>query len=54
MKFHNDILSLVGKTPLVRINKLTKQHKIKQMLNLPLKRKETKSVQQQLQQRIHQ
>mgnify|MGYP000032276218 CR=1 FL=1 len=29
MKFHNDILSLVGKTPLVRINKLTKQHNIK-------------------------
>ena len=29
MKFHNDILSLVGKTPLVRINKLAKQHKIK-------------------------
>jgi cystathionine beta-synthase len=29
MKFYNDILSLVGKTPLVRINKLTKQHKIR-------------------------
>jgi cystathionine beta-synthase len=29
MKFHNDILGLIGNTPLVRINNLTKQHKIK-------------------------
>lgn len=29
MKFYNNILSLIGKTPLVRINHLTKQHKIK-------------------------
>lgn len=29
MKFHNDILGLIGKTPLVRINNITKQHKIK-------------------------
>jgi len=29
MKFYNDILGLIGRTPLVRINKLTKEHKIK-------------------------
>lgn len=29
MKYYNDILELIGKTPLVRINNLTKQHKIK-------------------------
>jgi cystathionine beta-synthase len=29
MKFYDDILALVGNTPLVRINHLTKQHKIK-------------------------
>ncbi|MGD9562209.1 MAG: pyridoxal-phosphate dependent enzyme [Pyrinomonadaceae bacterium] len=29
MKYYNDILELVGKTPLVRINHFTKQHKIK-------------------------
>jgi cystathionine beta-synthase len=29
MKFYNDILGLVGKTPLVRINHLTRQYKIK-------------------------
>ena len=29
MKFYNDIIGLVGKTPLVKINNLTKQHKIK-------------------------
>jgi cystathionine beta-synthase len=29
MKFHNNILSLVGNTPLVRINNITRQHKIK-------------------------
>ena len=29
MKYYDDILSLIGKTPLVRINNLTKQHKIK-------------------------
>ncbi len=29
MKFYNDILGLVGNTPLVRINHITKQHKIK-------------------------
>jgi cystathionine beta-synthase len=29
MKFYNDILALVGKTPLVRVNHITKQHKIK-------------------------
>ncbi len=29
MKYYNDILALIGKTPLVRINNLTKQHKIK-------------------------
>jgi cystathionine beta-synthase len=29
MKFHTDILDLIGKTPLVRINNITKEHKIK-------------------------
>ncbi len=29
MKFYNDILALVGRTPLVRINHITRQHKIK-------------------------
>jgi len=29
MKYYDDILALVGKTPLVRINNLTKEHKIK-------------------------
>ncbi len=29
MKFYNDILGLVGNTPLVRINNITKEHKIK-------------------------
>lgn len=29
MNFHNDILGLIGNTPLVRINHITKQHKIK-------------------------
>ena len=29
MKFYNDIIALVGNTPLVRINNLTRQHKIK-------------------------
>ncbi|MEO7539881.1 MAG: pyridoxal-phosphate dependent enzyme [Pyrinomonadaceae bacterium] len=29
MKFYNDILGLVGNTPLVRINHITRQHKIK-------------------------
>jgi cystathionine beta-synthase len=29
MNFHNDILGLIGKTPLVRVNNITKQHKIK-------------------------
>jgi len=29
MKFYNDIIGLIGNTPLVRINNLTKQHKIK-------------------------
>lgn len=29
MQFHENILSLIGNTPLVRINRLTKQHKIK-------------------------
>ncbi|HMQ04796.1 MAG TPA: pyridoxal-phosphate dependent enzyme [Pyrinomonadaceae bacterium] len=29
MKYYNDILALIGKTPLVRINNITKQHKIK-------------------------
>ena len=29
MKFYNDILGLIGKTPLVRINNITKQLKIK-------------------------
>ncbi|MEO7659594.1 MAG: pyridoxal-phosphate dependent enzyme [Pyrinomonadaceae bacterium] len=29
MKTHNDILSLIGDTPLVRINNITREHKIK-------------------------
>src|SRR5215468_4602068 len=29
MKFYNDVLSLIGNTPLVRINNLTKQHGIR-------------------------
>ena len=29
MKFHNDLLGLIGNTPLVRINNITKEHKIK-------------------------
>ncbi len=29
MKFYEDIIGLVGKTPLVRINKMTKPHGIK-------------------------
>lgn len=29
MKFYNDILSLIGNTPLVKINQLTRQHNIK-------------------------
>jgi len=29
MKYYKDILALIGKTPLVRINNITKQHKIK-------------------------
>ena len=29
MNFYKDILALIGKTPLVRINNITKQHKIK-------------------------
>src|SRR6185503_6001968 len=29
MKFYNDVLELIGNTPLVRINQLTKQHGIK-------------------------
>jgi len=29
MNFHNDILGLIGNTPLVRINNITKEHKIK-------------------------
>lgn len=29
MKFYNDILGLIGKTPLVKINHLTRQHKVK-------------------------
>src|SRR3954462_14245085 len=29
MRFHNDIIELIGNTPLVRINNITKQHKIK-------------------------
>ena len=29
MKFYNDIIAVVGNTPLVRINNITKQHKIK-------------------------
>ena len=29
MKFYNNILELIGNTPLVRVNTITKQHKIK-------------------------
>jgi len=29
MKFHDDILGLIGNTPMVRINHITKKHKIK-------------------------
>ena len=29
MKFYSDIIGLIGKTPLVKVNNLTKQHKIK-------------------------
>ena len=29
MNYYKDILDLIGKTPLVRINNITKQHKIK-------------------------
>src|SRR3982751_3745853 len=29
MKFYNDVLALIGNTPLVRVNHLTKQNKIK-------------------------
>ena len=29
MKFYNDILGLIGNTPLVRVNHITKEHKIK-------------------------
>ncbi len=29
MRFHNDIIELIGNTPLVRINNITKQYKIK-------------------------
>lgn len=29
MKFHSDILGLIGNTPLVKINHITKQHKVK-------------------------
>lgn len=29
MKFYNDILGLIGNTPLVKVNRLAKQHKIK-------------------------
>src|SRR5215210_5380876 len=29
MKYYNDILALIGKTPLVRINNITRQHGIK-------------------------
>jgi len=32
MKFSNDILGLVGNTPLVRINHLTRQHKVKPLI----------------------
>ena len=32
MKFYNDILGLVGNTPLVRINHLTRQHKVKPLI----------------------
>src|SRR5947207_10126563 len=29
MKFYNDILGLIGSTPLVKVNHITKQHKIR-------------------------
>ena len=29
MKFHNDVLGLIGNTPMVKINNITKKHKIK-------------------------
>ncbi len=29
MKFYNNILGLIGNTPLVKINQITKQHNIK-------------------------
>jgi cystathionine beta-synthase len=29
MNFHNDVLGLIGNTPLVRVNNITKKHKIK-------------------------
>ena len=29
MKFYNDVLGLIGNTPMVRINHITKKHKIK-------------------------
>src|SRR5690348_7432178 len=32
MKFYNDILDLVGNTPLVRINHLARQHKVKPLI----------------------
>src|SRR4029079_6479939 len=32
MKFYNDILGLVGNTPLVRINHITRQHKVKPLI----------------------
>ena len=32
MKFSNDILGLVGNTPLVRINHITNQHNVKPLI----------------------
>ncbi len=29
MKFHNDVLGLIGNTPMVRVNNITKKHKIR-------------------------
>lgn len=29
MKFYNNVLELIGNTPLVRINNITKEHKIR-------------------------
>jgi cystathionine beta-synthase len=29
MKFYNDVLGLIGNTPMVKINHITKKHKIK-------------------------